>query len=330
MRKIYLQDHLITDKAREVFLDITGITQSVILTGQLSDAISLGYNYDYGVTNLDFIIENKDTFLFLKQHLNGYEKKRHGNYNIVLGTSTVYLFKIKGVLVRFHLYKDDNHYYNRNTEIVDLFGHTTKIISTQERYLFHQECINLLEDGEIKDYHNKSLLNYVKCFDKFDLKLSIGHRLALTQVFELIDLQNIIIVGSLADYINLRGFVDIKVGDIDFIIFGEDSLIEFSKYYDLIFAEKPMYNNLVNHKQFYTFINGIKLDFFVVEYKEEFNDVDFNINPLMGKNVKSNSISEALKVHELSMKKFKEEVPNNYLMTKHSRRLGLYNHLTNG
>lgn len=323
MREVYLNNNNIDSNVKEVFLDITGITKDIILVGDLSDYIALGYNFTKNVKHLDFIIKDINVFNFLKNNLKSFIRKEN-NLNDSLGIYTIFEFNIRGIQVFFYLYNLEI-FNSISIEKIKLFGHNVNNMVVKDRYIYHKNNCTSINLNR-RNYHLSLLEVYDKVFYRYDDVININNRIAIHHIYEFIDNSSLIITEDLSDYINLRDFniFDSFSSDITFIVFKYDNLRLLGEYFKLI--KKDNVYNKNNFDIYTTKIFDVNVNFLVVDNINFFNSINYNIKPLMLRNVKVLSINECINYH-------KNELNNNItnesfnVKNKHSRLFSLYKYL---
>jgi hypothetical protein len=152
---------------------------------------------------------------------------------------------------------------------------------------------------------------------------------ALKNIFEKLDMSKIAFVGGIADYINLRGYYDMPINDIDIIYQDEEDLLPikendgitryFTRFYDLE-VEVLVSEFKIDNKE-------VHADFF----KRVFSKIRLVQSPLLGTMVWHATFNEMKAFHNNQIPLITSEAMGQKYewkrLYKHSKKASLYNNV---
>lgn len=166
--------------------------------------------------------------------------------------------------------------------------------------------------------------------------IHIPQKIAIHTLLECVDSKNIIFVGGIADYVNLRKFINLKINDIDVVVEGIAQLAFLSGYYGVESTGNPTYPGL--HREY--FITDIPVGSDIVRidlFEMDHIDVEYRVETLLNHQVKVATPSHMWSFHKQEVSRLQcdgngcihphcgESLdPDRKRLLKHSRKMTFY------
>jgi len=159
--------------------------------------------------------------------------------------------------------------------------------------------------------------------------LLVPQDIAMSIIKSTIGLDNVIFVGGVADYMNLKGFVDMPINDIDLVYNDKKDLINFLEHFNVVYrnVNSNVYKEYL--KEYITLDIDLKVTTVRIDLFNRTNEItDIEHGEFYGYNIKYASSNNMSKFHNDMISKLANSKDKKRLR-KHSKKASYYNMLNN-